>query len=136
MLPRVHDDGVDREVRRDVPQLRRSSSATVEVPEDEVVVLVGEDTSDLPLRQFREELRVPVEDELVRFLVERHRRGGHRSRGRLLDVPAQLCEERIVLQEGDEVPVEVEIGFTVGEHDLSLSLLSSTLHYTHEKDQR
>ncbi len=109
VLRRVHDDGVDRTVRRDVPQMRRSAPTAVEVTEHEVVVLVGENASDLPLGQLREEVRVPEERDLVGLLIERHGRGREGLRGDLVDVAAQFRKERRVLQEADQVPVKVEV---------------------------
>lgn len=131
VLRRVHDDAVDGEVGADVPQLRWCASAAVEVAEDKVIVLVGEHTTDLPLRQLREEIRIPQERELIGLLVVGNGGRGERLRGRLVDVTAQLREERIVLEEADQVPVEVEFGFAGIVHGIILSRLEGTLHSRH-----
>ena len=113
---RIEDDGVDRQVSGDVPQLRRRLLATVQVAEDEVVKLVREHASDLTGRQRGEELRVPVQDEVVPLLVEGNSRRGHVFRGDLRDVARQLREERRVLQERHEMSIQVEVGLASLEH--------------------
>ncbi len=117
------DDGVDGEVRRDVPHLGRRLAARAEVAEDEVVELVREDTTDLLIGHAAEELRVPVQRDVVELGVERNRRRGHRVRRGLPDVPGQFRKERRVLEEGDEVPVQVEVGLDGVEHDVSYHFL-------------
>jgi len=130
------DDRVDGEVRRHVPHLRRLLAAGREVAEDEVVELVGEDATDLLVAHRPEELRVPVQGDVVELRVEGHRRRGHVEGGRLPDVPAQFRKERRVLEERDEVPVQVEVCVRVAEHRYILSQVVYTLHRSRKKISR
>ncbi len=127
------DDAVDCQVRGHIPHLGRLLTTFREVTEDEVVELVGEDASDLLVCHATEELRVPVQRDVVVRRVEGHRCRGHVGRGRLPDVPGQLRKERRVLQEGDEVPVQVEVGVRVAEHGYILSREVYTLHRPRKK---
>lgn len=110
------DDAVDCQVRGHVPHLGRCLATFRQVAEDEVVELVGQDATDLLVRHFAEELRVPVQRDVVVLGVEGHRRRGHGVRRRLPDVPGQLSEERRVLEEGDEVAIQVEVGLDGVQH--------------------
>lgn len=101
-----------------------------------MVELVGEDATDLLVAHRPEELRVPVQGDVVELRVEGHRCRGHVEGGRLPDVPAQFRKERRVLEERDEVPVQVEVGVRVAEHRYILSRVAHTLHRTRKKSQK
>ena len=122
------DDAIDGEVSGHVPHLGRLLTTFREVAEDEVVELVGEDATDLLVGHVAEELRVPVQRDVIVRRIEGNRGRGHVDRGRLPDVPGQFCKERRVLEEGDEVPVQVEVGVRVAEHGYILSRVVYTLH--------
>ena len=116
----VDDDGVDGEVGADVPHLGRILAAVGEVAEDEVVELVEEDAADLCIRHAAEELRVPVEGDVIVFRIECDACRGEVHGGDLTDVAGHLREEGGVLEEREEVAVQVVVGIAMAEHSLIL----------------
>jgi len=93
------DDAVDCQVGGHVPHLGRRLAALGQVAEDQVVELMGQNTTDLLVRHVAEELRVPVQRDVVELRIEGHRGRRHGVRGDLADVSAQFSEERRVLEE-------------------------------------
>jgi len=124
----VEEDGVNGKIGGDVPKLGWCLAACLDVAEHEVIVFVIDDTTDLAWREGTEEFRVPVHHDFVVLLIEGDRGCGDRSSRSLLDMSAELCEERRILQERNEMPVKVEIRLSLSEHKLPLSLKVRTLH--------
>ena len=116
----VGDEGVDGEVGGHVPHLRGRLAPRGEVVEDEVVELVAEEAADLGVGHRLEEVRVPVQSDVVELRVVGDGGGGDVRGGRLPDVAAQLREERVVLEELDDVAVEIVVGLD-GVHGYSIS---------------
>ena len=106
------DDRVDRAVSADVPQTRGRLDTADEVTVSDVAELMDDDAVDCVVRFLTQELRVVPEHESVHLDVIRDHRGGNVHRGNLGDVTRQLRPEGVLRHEDDQVPVEVEVGFT------------------------
>jgi len=103
------DDRVDREVGRHVPHLRRGLAAGGEMTEDEVVEFMRENSSHLRVGHRGEELRVPVEGDVIELRIVGDRGGWDSVRGDFSNVSAQFREEGRVLEERDEMSIQVEV---------------------------
>lgn len=81
------------------------------MPTSKVPILMHKHTTDLSVGELAEELRIPIENDLIVLLIESHTCSGHVNGGNLGDVPRELREERNVLEKRNEMSIEIEVRF-------------------------